>query len=75
MQRLTNLAAQVISLVTAANDSAVRLIDEPYAAFVDLKFRSPDKADALLREDAICWTVLRSSSMQTCNVEPGTRDG
>lgn len=30
----------------------VRLLDEPYAAFVDLKFRSPDRADALLREGA-----------------------
>ena len=30
--------------------SAVRLIDEPYAAFVDLKFRCPDKAASLLRD-------------------------
>ena len=35
-----------------ATGTAMRLIDEPYAAFVDLKFRSPDKADALLRNDA-----------------------
>ena len=34
------------------NDNAIRQIDEPYAAFVDLKFRCPDKAGALLREDA-----------------------
>jgi tetratricopeptide (TPR) repeat protein len=30
----------------------VRLVDEPYAAFVDLKFREPERADALLREGA-----------------------
>ncbi|MBS0590379.1 MAG: tetratricopeptide repeat protein [Proteobacteria bacterium] len=30
----------------------VRLLDEPYAAFVDLKFREPARADALLREGA-----------------------
>lgn len=31
---------------------AVRLLDEPYAAFADLKFREPDRAEALLREGA-----------------------
>lgn len=31
---------------------SVRLLDEPYAAFADLKYREPDSADQLLREGA-----------------------
>ncbi|MGH8190232.1 MAG: Hsp70 family protein [Rhodanobacteraceae bacterium] len=31
---------------------SVRLLDEPYAAFADLKYREPDNADQLLREGA-----------------------
>ncbi len=31
---------------------SVRLLDEPYAAFADLKYREPDNADKLLREGA-----------------------
>lgn len=31
---------------------SVRLLDEPYAAFADLKYREPDSADKLLREGA-----------------------
>lgn len=31
---------------------AVRLLDEPYAAFLDLKWRHPARAEAMMREDA-----------------------
>lgn len=50
-QRYATLCAAVRPFA-AKSASDVRLIDEPYAAFVDLKFRSPDRADALLREGA-----------------------
>ncbi|HET8941533.1 MAG TPA: Hsp70 family protein [Rudaea sp.] len=50
-QRQATVAAARAAFAAKSND-AIRLIDEPYAAFVDLKFRNPERADALLREDA-----------------------
>jgi len=50
-QRHATIKAALTAFAANAVNS-IRLIDEPYAAFVDLKFRCPDKAHALLREDA-----------------------
>lgn len=48
-QRSATIAAACAAF-EARNPDDIRLIDEPYAAFVDLKFRCADKADALLRD-------------------------
>jgi len=51
-QRLATVRAAEKAFDANGAKDTIRLLDEPYAAFVDLKFRSPEKAEALLREDA-----------------------
>ncbi len=51
-QRLATVRAAEKAFDADGAKDAIRLLDEPYAAFVDLKFRSPEKAEVLLREDA-----------------------
>jgi molecular chaperone DnaK len=51
-QRLATIRAVENAFETGERSGKVRLLDEPYAAFVDLKFREPERADALLKEGA-----------------------
>ena len=51
-QRLATVHAAERAFDVGGVKNAIRLLDEPYAAFVDLKFRCPEKAEGLLREDA-----------------------
>ncbi len=51
-QRQATVRAARSAFDVDENASAIRLIDEPYAAFMDLKFRCSERADALLRDDA-----------------------
>ncbi|HET6546620.1 MAG TPA: Hsp70 family protein [Rhodanobacteraceae bacterium] len=51
-QRQATLHAAEDAFDVPARNGSMRLLDEPYAAFIDLKFRAPEQAEALLREGA-----------------------
>jgi molecular chaperone DnaK len=51
-QRVATIHAAEGAFEFDSRRGKVRLLDEPYAAFVDLKFREPERADALLRQGA-----------------------
>ncbi|HWG09924.1 MAG TPA: Hsp70 family protein [Rhodanobacteraceae bacterium] len=51
-QREATVYAAEKAFEQSRESHAVRLLDEPYAAFADLKFREPENASSLLREGA-----------------------
>jgi molecular chaperone DnaK (HSP70) len=51
-QRLATVRAAERAFDREAGTGTIRLLDEPYAAFIDLKFRSPEQAAGILREAA-----------------------
>ena len=51
-QRQATARAVERAFEVESRSGIVRLLDEPYAAFVDLKYREPERADALLQEGA-----------------------
>lgn len=52
VQRLATMVSTERAFELGEKSGQVRLLDEPYAAFVDLKYREPERADALLQEGA-----------------------
>lgn len=49
-QRLATVHAANRAFQLKPSEQKVRLLDEPYAAFLDLRFRAPKRAESLLRE-------------------------